>query len=261
MRNSLRPLQGPVRLLHLAAVDSTNAEALRRAAAGEDSGLWIVADRQSQGRGRSGRSWHSPPGNLYASLLLHLGCPPATAQQLSLVAGVATIEALSALAGDVLATKRLRLKWPNDILLDGAKLGGILIESTTITMRQIAVVGIGVNLASAPAELGHSATYLGTLGRLPAPDDVVRALVPAVQHWLAIWQEGAEFGAIRSAWLERAGPPGEAIAVNTGTGPTAGTFLGLDETGALLLRNRGGCKLRFTFGDVSLSGMTGGEEQ
>ena len=260
MRNTLRSLPGSARLLHLAVVDSTNAEAARRAAAGQDTGLWIVADEQTHGRGRSGRSWHSPPGNLYASLLLHLGCAPAIAQQLSLVAGVAAIEALCVLAGELRRAGRLRLKWPNDILLDGAKLGGILIESTMLAGRRIGLVGIGINLACAPPGLGRAATHLATLGPPPDRDTVLRALVSAMQHWLSIWQEGVGFEAIRTAWLERAGPAGEPISVNAGTGPTAGTFLGLDQTGALLLRDADGGDVRFTFGDVSLIGVARGEE-
>jgi BirA family biotin operon repressor/biotin-[acetyl-CoA-carboxylase] ligase len=254
MRNSLRSLQGSVRLLHLAVVDSTNAEAMRRAAAGAESGLWVVADEQTQGRGRSGRSWQSPAGNLHASLLLELGCAPRTAQQLSLVAGVAAIEALTGLAGASIGARRLRLKWPNDILLDGAKLGGILIESTRLALRQIGVVGIGINLSSAPTGLGRASAHLGMLGPALAPDAVLGALAVAMRDWLAAWREGEGFEAVRQAWLERAGPPGEPIAVNAGTGLISGTFLGLDETGALLLRDAEGSELRFTFGDVSLIG-------
>lgn len=247
-------MQGSVRLLHLAVVDSTNAEAMRRAAVGADSGLWIVADEQTQGRGRSGRSWQSPAGNLHASLLLELGCAPRTAQQLSLVAGVAAIDALSEHAHGSPIARRLRLKWPNDILLDGAKLGGILIESTTLGLRQIGVVGIGINLASAPPGVGRAATHFGTLGPTLAPDAVLPGLAGAMQNWLATWREGEGFEAVRRAWLERAGPAGEPISVNTGTGSISGTFLGLDETGALVLRDAEGSELRFTFGDVSLIG-------
>jgi len=255
MRKTVRSAQGSNRLLHLAVVDSTNAEAIRRAAAGADSGLWIVADEQTEGRGRSGRSWHSAPGNLYASLLLHLRCPPRTAQQLSLVAGVASIDALTGLTGcPIQEGGRLRLKWPNDILLDGAKLGGILIESTTLAMRRIGVVGIGINVASAPRALGRSATCLSALGEAPSRNTLLGALAVAIEDWLEVWREGAGFSAVRRAWLERAGPAGEAISINTGTGPISGTFLGLDETGALLLRDDAGEEQRFTFGDVSLIG-------
>jgi BirA family biotin operon repressor/biotin-[acetyl-CoA-carboxylase] ligase len=254
-------LQSLPRLLHLTVVDSTNAEAMRCAARGEDTGLWIVADGQTQGRGRSGRSWRSPPGNLHASLLLELGCATSTAQQLSLVAGVAAIDAITDVLGAPLAGRRLRLKWPNDILLDNAKLGGILIESTTIGTRRVGVVGIGINIAGTPPGLGRAATHLGALGPPPDRDTVLRSLMETMQHWLAAWREGAGFDTVRLAWLERAGLPGEPISVNTGTGPISGAFLGLDASGALLLRDAGGRDLRFTFGDVSLIGVTEPEER
>ena len=254
-------MQSLPRLLHLAVVDSTNAEAMRCASRGEDTGLWIVADRQTQGRGRSGRSWSSPPGNLHASLLLQLGCAASTAQQLSLVAGVAAIDAITDALGAPLAGRRLRLKWPNDILLDNAKLGGILIESTTIGARRIGVVGIGVNIEAAPEGLGRAATHLGALGPPPDRDAVLRALIGAMQQWLAAWREGSGFDTVRLAWLERAGLPGEPISVNTGTGPISGVFLGLDASGALLLRDAAGGDRRFTFGDVSLIGATEPEER
>jgi BirA family biotin operon repressor/biotin-[acetyl-CoA-carboxylase] ligase len=254
-------LQSLPRLLHQNVVDSTNAEAMRRATQGEDAGLWIVADQQTQGRGRSGRSWSSPPGNLYASLLLELRCATSTAQQLSLVAGVAAIDAINGVLSAPIAQGRLRLKWPNDILLDNAKLGGILIESTTSGTRRIGVVGIGVNIKAAPAGLGRAATHLETLGPPPERDAVLRALIETMQHWLAVWQEGIGFEAVRSAWLERAGRPGEPMSVNTGTGSVSGAFQGLDASGALLLRDAGGGDLRFTFGDVSLIGVTEPEER
>lgn len=254
-------MQSLPRLLHQNVVDSTNAEAMRRATQGEDAGLWIVADRQTQGRGRSGRSWSSPAGNLYASLLLELSCATSTAQQLSLVAGVAAIDAINGVLSAPIAQGRLRLKWPNDILLDAAKLGGILIESTTIDARRIGVVGIGVNIGATPPGLGRAATHLGVLCPPPDRDGVLRALMEAMQHWLAVWREGVGFEAVRSAWLARAGAPGEPISVNTGTGPISGAFLGLDAGGALLLRDAGGGDLRFTFGDVSLIGVTEPEER
>ena len=115
------------RHVHLDEVDGTNAEAMRRVLAGERGRLWISADRQLSGRGRSGRSWASAPGNLFASVVATLDCPPAAAGQLSLVAGVAAIDAIRR-AGEV---PGLRLKWPNDILVGNAKAGGILVESTS----------------------------------------------------------------------------------------------------------------------------------
>ena len=127
-------------LVHLEEVDSTNAEAMRRVLAGERGPMWITADRQTAGRGRSGRAWSSTPGNLLASFIVQLDCAPAMAAQLSLVAGIATIDAIRR-AGTL---RGLRLKWPNDILVGTAKAGGILVESTSRPGQPgtIAVIGV-----------------------------------------------------------------------------------------------------------------------
>ena len=115
MSDSAGEPSAPSRLVHLPETDSTNAEAMRRALAGEAPPLWVLADRQTAGRGRAGRAWASQPGNLFASLLVSTSCPPALAGQLSLVAGVAAIDAIRRAAGQA-PPAGLRLKWPNDIL-------------------------------------------------------------------------------------------------------------------------------------------------
>ncbi len=154
------------RLTFHESIDSTNAEALRLAGAGEDGGLWIWAAVQEAGRGRAGRSWASPAGNLHASLLLRPRVPLATALQLSLLAGVAAHDAVSALAAGAGVTPTLRLKWPNDILLDDAKLGGILLESRSGAEADApaVVIGIGLNLARAPDDLGRPVASLAAAG-------------------------------------------------------------------------------------------------
>ena len=141
-------------------------------------------------------------------------------------------------------------------MLDGAKLGGILVEATALGARRVAVVGVGINLASAPEGLGRAATHLDAHGPTVPPDMAFAALVSAMQHWRWVWGEGEGFERVRAAWLARAGPLGEAIAVNTGAGVASGRFLGLDGSGALMLRDAGGAERRFTFGDVSLLGET-----
>lgn len=239
------------KLVHLGEVDGTNAEAMRRILAGESGPMWIVADRQSAGRGRSGRSWASEPGNLFASYVATLGCTPAKAGQLSLVAGVAVIDAvrrIGPLAG-------LRLKWPNDVLVGTAKLGGILVESTSRPPQAgiVAVVGIGLNLASAPGDLGRAATYLARHGLALPPREALCFLAQTMTEWIRIWENGEGFGRVREAWLERAGPIREPLTVNTARGPVTGSFAGLDESGALLIDDADGRQLTFTFGDVTLA--------
>lgn len=243
------------RLVTLAEVDSTNAEAMRRAAAGEAGPLWIRAGAQTTGRGRSGRSWHTVPGNLFASALTTLDCPPEATHQVSLLAGVAVIDALRAACGGSGASPAgLRLKWPNDVLIGAAKLAGILPESAGGATRggRIVVIGIGINLAGHPEGLGREATHLAAHGIRLAPDLVLRHLALALDDWLGRWDGGRGFAAVRSAWLERAGPAGEPISVHTGRTQIAGTYLGIDAGGALLLRDADGMERRFTYGDVAL---------
>jgi BirA family transcriptional regulator, biotin operon repressor / biotin---[acetyl-CoA-carboxylase] ligase len=246
-----------VRSVVLDEVGSTNAEALTRAAAGETGPLWIVARRQTAGRGRSGRIWASEPGNLYASLIVGLACPPVVVPQLSLLAGVATVEAIAEAGGGLPAG--LRLKWPNDVLIGQAKCAGILAESLAGAGSVTAVIGIGINLAWHPTGLGRAATHLAELGVLVAPDDMLAALDSNMRRWLGVWDDGAGFAQVREAWLAHAGPAGEACTASTGTEQIAGTFLGLDPGGALVLRDGQGQRRTVTFGDVALAAAAAGD--
>ena len=237
-------------------INSTNAEGLRLAAAGEESGLWIWAARQNAGRGRAGRSWTSQAGNLYASLLLRPGVSLATASQLSLLAGIAAHDAVAALAATARVEPHLQLKWPNDVLVAGAKLGGVLLESasTTVDTAPAIVIGIGINLAHAPADLGRPATSLASLGIAATPAQAIAALVWSMADWLRQWDSGRRFAQIREAWLTRAQPQGAAISVRQGARLISGRFLGIDEAGALLLQTEAGEKARITAGDVTFGG-------
>lgn len=240
--------------LHLAEIDSTNGEAMRRALAGEAGPLWVIADRQTSGRGRSSRSWVSSPGNLYASLLITTGAAIAKVGQLSLVAGIATIDAICK-AGPLQAGHSLRLKWPNDILIGTAKAGGILVESSARGCKEgiAAVIGIGLNLASVPTELRRAATYLAAHGVTLSPREALGLLAREMDAWLKTWDEGAGFAAVREGWLERAGPVGEPLSVLANEGHIEGRFAGLDADGALIIADKDGCERRFTYGDVSLA--------
>lgn len=242
----------PSRILHLTEIDSTNAEAMRRAASGESGPLWITAGQQTHGRGRSGRGWHTLPGNLAASFVFQPGCGPSALHQLSLVAGVAAHDALAELLGD--AAFRLRLKWPNDCLLGGSKLGGILVETTAWDGVLVAVVGIGINCAAAPQIKGRSVTSLAAHGCHATPSDVLGALDAHLIGGLKLWQAGADFNVVREQWLARSGPVGEALTVNAGGELLAGTYAGLDSDGALLLQDQQGSLRRLTHGDVTLAG-------
>jgi BirA family transcriptional regulator, biotin operon repressor / biotin---[acetyl-CoA-carboxylase] ligase len=238
-------------------IDSTNRDAFQRAEAGEVGPLWIMARRQTAGRGRSGRQWASEPGNLYASLLVKLACSPAVVPQLSLLAGVAVVDAIGQAAGGV--APGLRLKWPNDVLIGQAKCAGILAESISGHDAVIAVIGTGLNLAWHPTDLGRAATNLAEHGVRVSPDVMLGLLAAAMQHWLAVWDCGSGFALVRSAWLERAGPVGEGCSVHTGAERIEGIFVGLDSGGALLMQDREGRQRSIAFGDVMLATADAGD--
>ena len=243
----------PFRSLVLDQVGSTNREAFALAACGQVGPLWIMARRQSSGRGRYNRHWASEPGNLHSSLLVELACAPGVVPQLALLAGVATVDAIRRAADPA----GLRLKWPNDILIGHAKCAGILAESMASQHAVTAVIGIGVNLAWHPEDLGRSATHLAEHGPQVSPETMLGHLAEAMQHWLAEWNCGAEFVRVRRAWLERAGPAGESCSVDTGSERIAGTFVDLDPHGALVLRDGHGRQRTVTFGDVALAAPQG----
>jgi len=247
------------RATYLPETASTNAHAMRLAFQGAEPALWVWAGRQTKGRGRLGRNWDSPVGNLYASVLLRPVCPPDAISGLPLLAGLAARETIATLADDPALSARLRLKWPNDLMLDGAKLGGVLIESAVLAGGARAVViGTGLNLAAAPAGLGRPVACLREFGHAPDPAHALKALAAATARWLDVWADGAGFAHIRDAWLRHAAPLGALISVKLGAEQIEGRFAGLDETGALRLRV-GGAERRITAGDV-LTGHEAGQE-
>jgi BirA family transcriptional regulator, biotin operon repressor / biotin---[acetyl-CoA-carboxylase] ligase len=216
---------------------STNAEALARARAGERGPLWITAKAQTAGRGRRGSAWVSAPGNLFATLLLSEPSAAHDAPQLSFVAALALHDALCACALPL--APRLKVKWPNDLLLQGKKIAGILIEGGSDPTFAVAI-GIGVNCASHPGDTGHPATDLAAAGAPVAPDQLLVALAQAMTQRLAQWQRGQGFASIRADWLKHAAGLGEPIRVRLPERELAGRFRGLDEAGRLLLENPAG---------------------
>jgi BirA family biotin operon repressor/biotin-[acetyl-CoA-carboxylase] ligase len=224
---------------------STNDDVASLAREGAPEGLWLRAGRQSGGRGRQGREWHSPPGNLYASTIVRLrpGDPPAPT--LALVAAVALQEVASTFA---VAGVTIEIKWPNDLLVAGAKLSGILLER----IGDAIVVGFGVNLADHPDELERPAINMGMLGGAPDPARFLEALAAGFARWLGRWRdEGLE--PIRERWLAAAHPVGTALSTHTASGAwIEGVFDGLDESGALRLRLADGTSQTVHAGDVFL---------
>ncbi len=247
--------EGPYRTVFHDHVGSTNDEAMALLRAGDPGGVFVVAASQMGGRGRHGRAWASPPGNLYASLGLIDPAPWALAPQLGFVAGVALASALSVLCGD---RARPSLKWPNDVLLGGAKLAGILLECTTLPGDRLGcVAGFGVNCASHPEGLPYPATSLAKAGIHQAPLAVLAALSDAFAATLARWHGGAGFATIRSDWLGFAAGLGETIVVKTPAGAVDGRFAGLGPVGHLLVDTARG-RVTIDAGDVFLPGLVVG---
>jgi BirA family transcriptional regulator, biotin operon repressor / biotin---[acetyl-CoA-carboxylase] ligase len=247
-----------VRHVTYETLGSTNAEALARARAGERSPLWISAVRQEAGRGRRGNSWISPPGNLYASLLLIEPSPQAVAPQLSFVAGLALHDAVAECAPQI--GPLLKVKWPNDLLIGGAKVAGILIEGENEGGFAV-VIGFGVNCAAHPSDTPYPATDLATCGAQVAPQSLLSALAGAMQRRLSQWQSGKSFAAIRTDWLKRAAGLGQAITVRLPDREFSGNFEGLDEAGRLLVRGSAGVTA-VTAGEVfGFSPLAGGGKQ
>ena len=234
-----------VGLIACETLGSTNSEALARARAGETGPLWITARTQTAGRGRRGRTWVSEPGNLYASLLLTDPAPPERAAQLSFVAALAVHDAIAACAPARAA--RLAFKWPNDVLLDGSKLAGILIEAEGTRPLMVAV-GIGVNCRHHPAATEFPASDLVAAGAAVTVEELFCALSDAMVDRLRQWEEG--FAGIRAAWLARAGGLGGELTARLGTRELTGRFEALDEAGRLLLRLPDGTRETIAAGEV-----------
>lgn len=229
------------RLIIRDAVASTMEEARRALDQGEPGKLWIVARSQEAGRGRHGRQWGSPPGNLYASLLLTDPCEPPLAPQLGFVVGLALHDAASRLLGP--AASALKLKWPNDLLLDKAKTSGLLLEGESRAGRLNVIIGCGVNIASCPSDTPYPATFLKVLAPEASVEAMLEALSDAWAKRFAIWSQPGGFGPTRAAWLERAAFLGETITIRLPEGPLSGRFAGIDPTGRLELETEAGRRL------------------
>jgi BirA family biotin operon repressor/biotin-[acetyl-CoA-carboxylase] ligase len=230
--NELPELPAFYSLRHFADIDSTNDEAKREAAAGADAGLVVWADRQSAGRGRQGRAWQSPPGNLYCSILLRPQRPAFDVAQLSFAAALA--------ACDALAPWQPRCKWPNDVLIDGRKVAGILLETEAVgTNVAWLVVGIGVNLVDHPAATETPATSLAAHGGTMTPAAMLAGWCRQFDAWHRTWQARG-FAPLRDAWLAHAHGLGGEIRVRYAQTETRGRFVDLDASGALVLENAEG---------------------
>jgi len=238
---------GATPVVRFDAVGSTNAEAL--AAAGGPAPRWFVARTQTTGRGRRGRPWRSEPGNLYASLLLSDIGPLSRQPELCFVAALALYDAVRAVSG--IDPLRIRLKWPNDVLVDGAKLAGILLEGTVLPGgRNGTVIGFGVNCAHNPSDTPYATTNLGAVGYPTEPEALLAALDAAMMARVAQWDGGAGFAETREAWVRRALGLGRPVTVRLGERQSEGVFEALDFSGAMVLRRPDGARETISAGDV-----------
>jgi BirA family biotin operon repressor/biotin-[acetyl-CoA-carboxylase] ligase len=241
------PLPPPFRLIAYETIGSTSDEAKRFARDGAEEGLIVWAKAQTTGRGRRGRVWVSPPGNLHMSLVLRPNCRAGVAAQLGFVAALGMADAL----GEVAAGVAVSCKWPNDLLANGKKIAGILLETemTGGELPDFFVLGIGVNLAASPDDTPYLATSLAEEG---APDVVPLIVIPAFVRRFAIWRdrwrEGG-FAPVRAGWLARAAGLGQPIQVRLERDTLAGRFLDLDVDGALVL-DIAGVSRRIAAGEI-----------
>ncbi|MBO3759839.1 biotin--[acetyl-CoA-carboxylase] ligase [Ciceribacter sp. L1K22] len=233
----------------LGEVSSTNAECLERARQGDPGNLWLTATAQTGGRGRRGRTWHSAPGNLYASLLLIDPAPMEALGSLPLAVALAVYGAVRRVVPP--GSDLVEIKWPNDILIGRRKTCGILIEGERLTDgRQAVVVGIGVNIAFKPDLSNYPVTCLREHGASASPEEVFAGLFSSMVDALSLWKKGVGVAAVVSRWRYAACGMGERITVNLTDRAISGLFSGIDDKGLLLLTQDDGRRMTIAAGDV-----------
>ncbi len=233
------------RQFHLTTVDSTNLQAGQLYEKGEVLPFWVRSEEQTAGRGRNGRNWVSAPGNLYASLALMPGCEARQLPQVGLVAAIAVHDCICNWA----PSEFVRLKWPNDCLVNGAKISGILIETLQLSPPSI-VIGCGINVVAKPQSVDYPTAALHDFEPMASIDEVFVQLNISLERWFAVWNGGRAFAEIRKEWLSRARCLGDILSVRDGATRSDGICRGLNEDGALLLEKSDGTFETFYAGDV-----------
>lgn len=245
--------------VHLAKDEtaSTNDDALTALREGLKAPFWVTARMQNAGRGRHGRVWTSPPGNMYATLALVEPCEQRHAAQFGYLIGLALHDAIAEIAPAHAA--RVRLKWPNDVLVDGAKIAGILLEGHHVRDGRFALIaGIGANIAFTPDDTPYPAARLADLVADVTPEALFDALARAFARRFAGWREAPDatlaLPALREDWLARAHGLDGNVTIRLPGGPREGRFVGLDADGRLLLMTAGGIEA-IDAGDLYFAGM------
>lgn len=226
---------------HHDQIGSTNDEARRLALEGAPHGTVVHADEQIAGRGRLSHTWFSPPGNLYLSVVLRTGQPASRCSELSFLAALAVADTVETLLPRQI---RAMLKWPNDVLVNGAKIAGILLEQ----VDDATIMGVGLNVLEAPSNTAYKTTTVVANAGIATVDGARDILLDRLAYHLSSWQTNG-FPPIREQWLNRSYPIGAAIRANAGGQPVAGHFAGLDDDGALLLDTNQG-RQRIVAGEV-----------
>jgi BirA family transcriptional regulator, biotin operon repressor / biotin---[acetyl-CoA-carboxylase] ligase len=251
--SSASPVPEGIEVIHLGTVDSTNDEVRRLADAGATGPLWVRAESQTKGRGRRGRSWLSAPGNLFMTGLVTLDCTPVEAANLSFLTALAVAEAID----HVVDPAHVHLKWPNDVLIQGQKTSGILLESWTSKIGLHIAIGIGINVVTTPDNIDQKITCIAS-HLIPDGNqcDAATLFSFVLQHFherLALWREQG-FDPIRAAWVSRAKGLGQPIIAWLPHDTFEGIFKGLGRDGALELEMSDGTTRYVTAGDVFFSG-------
>ncbi len=244
-----------IRRLEFDTLDSTNAEARRLAKSGETGPVWVIANSQNQGVGRRGRAWVSDPGNVYATGLYPHAGTVRFAARFSFVAALAVFDAITMFG----QSEKLSIKWPNDVLIEGAKVAGILLESGTAQNshgedRHWVAVGIGINVADHPEITGQKTTHLQAweFGRTVEAPELVMRLITAFETWRKIY-ETQGFEPVRKAWLTHAHGLGGPVRAQLSDRTISGQALGLDGDGALEIKTDTGDLVKIHAGDVFFS--------
>lgn len=239
------------RAAHVLQTGSTNEDlaALAAAGAGGDGRIWLTAGQQRDGRGRRARGWHSPQGNLHASTLL---IDPAPLQMLGHLPLVAALGARAAIAAEIGDDDGLvQIKWPNDILIDGAKCCGILLESRSVADGHMAVIaGFGINIVAHPPDTPYPATHLRQWAKQSASTSMFQHLAESFAAMFQLWRGGANLTEIRAQWLAHARGLGKPLRVNTHDDSIDGVFEQMDEDGQLVLRLPDGTHKRFASAEI-----------
>jgi BirA family transcriptional regulator, biotin operon repressor / biotin---[acetyl-CoA-carboxylase] ligase len=230
----LPSLPDGVDVIVLGEVDSTNDEVRRLADNGSTGPLWVRAASQTKGRGRRGRSWLSEPGNLFMTGLITLDCAPIEAANLSFLTALSVAEAIDQFVDPA----QVQLKWPNDVLINGRKTSGILLESWVSSSGLQVAVGIGVNIVTMPENIDQLITCVAhhalPVGNNCDAATVFGLILSRFHYRLALWREQG-FEPIRGAWLKRAMGLGQPMVARLPHETIAGTFKGLNPEGALEL--------------------------